>query len=229
MATRYYMGFQASQRLSEISHRIVENREQGHKEPYAPMMNEFVSLMVAELLHSFLTETAQKTEITPRKIKIVSGAVDKIDGAVRFLAGKLIGDRSNKELAGIVAYMDYVYLPAAMVPSNQDTIACEISPDLYHRMRTIESELDGGNLKQIRKDLDKVLKNVVDAVTEGFMVVPLERYKFNFLLRKVRDGAVATCKTTAGLVVSKVFSGLEEQQLRQLAAHFDTIAIELDS
>ena len=65
-----------------------------------------------------------------------------------------------------------------------DTIRAELFPGYHAANRP----------HQVRPELHDVMTLVVDVMLQGFMKRSVDMLKMNFIVRKVADGAVATCK-----------------------------------
>ena len=225
MTTKYYLGFKSSPGLVASAQALLDNRDTGHTEPYAPMMNEVVKYFVPELLDAFLIQTADAVGLSHRASKIVHGAAETIGKASSVLVGKLLSKRDNDELAGLVEFVDDTYLRAATCSNGADSCGCEISQELHDQMKRLVTEIRAGNAQQVMPELHKVMITTVDVVLEGFMIRAIGLIKINFVLRKVCDATIATCRGAGHMVVNKVFKALDDAQLQRLANYFDDLIL----
>ena len=65
----------------------------------------------------------------------------------------------------------------------------------------------------------------VDIMLEGFMKRAINLLKHGFVVRKIADGAIATCQAAGHGVVNKVFKKLDDEQMLHLANYFDTLIL----
>ena len=228
MTTRYYLGFKSSPELVDNATKLLENRDAGHPEPYAPTMNQLVKYFVPELLDAFLIKTADAVGLSPRASKIVHSAADTIGKASSVLVGKLLAKRNNDELAGLVQFVDDTFLRAATCSNGADSCGCEIPEELHGRIKRLMQEIRDGNAEQVRPEIHDVMIETVDVVLEGFMIRAISLLKINFVLRKVCDATIATCRGAGHMVVNKVFKKLDEKQLNRLADYFDGLLLTAD-
>ena len=228
MTKKYYLGFESSAGLVENAEKLLANRDAGHPEPYAPTMHELVKYFVPELLDAFLIQTADAVGLSPRASKIVHSSADTIGKASSTLVGKLLAKRDNDELAGLVEFVDDTFVRAETVSSGADSCGCEISETLYRDIKRLMQEIRDGNAEQFRPEIHDVMIQTVDVVLEGFMIRSISLLKVNFVLRKVCDASIATCRGAGHLVVNKVFKKLDEEQLNRLADYFDDLLLEAE-
>lgn len=228
MSKKYYLGFPASSGLVDNANKLLANRDAGHAEPYAPTMHELVRYFVPELLDAFLLKTADAVGLSSRASKIVHSAADTIGKASSALVGKLLAKRDNDELADMVEFVDDTYIRAGTSSSGVDSCGCEISKDLYDQIKGLMQEIRNGNAKQHRTEIHDVMIQTVDVVLEGFMIRAISLLKINFVLRKVCDATIVTCRGAGHMVVNKVFKRLDEEQLNRLADYFDDLLLEAD-
>ncbi|MDX1695176.1 MAG: hypothetical protein R3208_15530 [Ketobacteraceae bacterium] len=228
MTKKYYLGFKASPGLVENAEKLLANRDAGHPEPYAPTMHELVRYFVPELLDAFLLQTADAVGLSQRASRIVHSASDTIAKAATALVGKLLAKRSNEELAGLVEFVDDTFLRAEICSNNADSCGCEMPKKMYDDIKRLMQEIRDGNAEQHRPEINAVMLKTVDVVLEGFMIRAISLLKINFVLRKVSDAAIVTCRGAGHMVVNKVFKNLDEEQLRRLADYFDDLLLEAD-
>lgn len=225
MATKYYLGFKASESLHQCADEVLENRANQSVKPYAPMMNELVKYFVPELLDSFLIQTADAVGLSPRASKIVHGAADTIGKASSVLVGKLLAKRSNDELEGMVSFVDETYLRAATCSNGANSVGCEIDKDLYDQMKRLVADVQAGKTQEVMPELHDVMIKTVDVVLDGFMLKAISLLKINFVLRKICDATIITCRGAGHMVVNKVFKSLDDDQMKRLADYFDELII----
>lgn len=225
MTTKYYLAFKSSPELVTNADKLLANRDAGHPEPYAPMMNELVKYFVPELLDAFLTGTADAVGLSHRASRIVHSAADTIGKASSVLVGKLLAKRSDDELADMVEFVDEVYLRADTCSNGENSVGCEISESLHGRMKHVTHEVRAGNAQQVLPELHDLMIETVDVVLEGFMIRSISLLKINFVLRKVCDATIVTCRGAGHMVVNKVFKQLDDEQLNRLADYFDDLIV----
>ncbi|MCG8494684.1 MAG: hypothetical protein MI796_01375 [Enterobacterales bacterium] len=229
MPTKYYLGFIGSDDLTRCADEVLEIRANGGAQPYAPVMNELVKYFVPELLDSFLIKTADAVGLSHSASRIVHGAADTIGKASSVLVGKLLAKRSNAELEGMVSFVDDTYLHAEVCSTGANSVGCEIEKDLYDQMKRLVNDVRAGKSEEVRAELHDVMITTVDVVLEGFMLKAISLLKINFVLRKICDATVVTCRGAGHMVVNKVFKTLDEEQLMRLADYFDQLIITAES
>lgn len=225
MTKRYYLAFKSSPDLVDNAEKLLSNRAQGGNQPYAPMMNELVKYFIPELLDSFLIKTADAVGLSHRASRIVHGAADTIGKASSVLVGKLLAKRSNEELEDLVQFVDDTYLRDETCSNGVNSCGCEISQELYDQIKRLVSEVRAGNADAVRAEIHDVMIDTVDVVLEGFMVRAISLLKTNFVLRKVCDATIVTCRSAGHMVVNRVFKHLDDDQLLRLAEYFDDLIV----
>ena len=228
MTTKYYLGFKASDTLAQSAGQVLINRDSGGAQPYAPMAKEIVKLFVPELLDAFLIKVADAIGLSHAAAKIVHGAADTIAKASSALIVKLLAKRSNAELEKMVQFIDETYLRAASCSIGEDGCGCEISHTLYEKMKYLVGEMQNGNIRDIQQELHDTMLETVDVVIDGFMLRAIRTIELNFVLRKLCDATVATCRGAGHMVVNKVFKHLDDDELVRLAHYFDGLIVTAD-
>ncbi|PIE41301.1 MAG: hypothetical protein CSA49_04125 [Gammaproteobacteria bacterium] len=225
MTTNYYLGFKASDELTVGAEEVLANRAAGSAQPYAPMMNELIKYFLPEFLDSFLIQTANAVGLSPRASKMVHGASDTIGKASILLVSKLLAKRNNDQLLGLVSYIDDVYLRADTCSNGANTVGCEISQEFYEQMKRLIASMKAGESQAVMPELHRVMMEIVDVIIEGFMKKAIRLVEINFVLRKICDASVATCRGAGHMVVNKVFKQLDDEQLARLADYFDQLIV----
>lgn len=223
--TKYYIGFAASEELVRETKRLLELR--GNVPPHTLLkpLESVVDAFIPDVLANLLINCCDAIGLSPMANKIVNGAVETINSAVSLLVGQLMKKRSDQEIVDMVAFIDDIFLPAAISSNGVDSAGAEISQAKFEEMKFVTNEVRAGRAQQVLPQLHTLMIEVADLVQESFMRRPLAVLNLNFVVRKVVDGTFATCKATAHMVVNRVFKQLNEEELLRLADYFDKLMI----
>lgn len=225
MSVHYYLASPASDQLAGQADRVLENFRTGDPSPQEPHFEKLVDYLVPELLDGYLIKTCDAVGVGPTASKVVHGAVDTISRTVSTLVSHMLKKRSNKELEPLTGYVEDVYLRANSCSSGMNMVGCEIDQHLYERMMFVTNEVKAGRSQQVLAELHELMLVVVDVVLEGMMKRPIGLMKMNFVVRKIADGATATCRGAGHLVVNRVFKKLDDEQLLRLAHYFGDLIV----
>jgi len=225
MPTKYYLGFASSSALEQSTIVLLEKSASGTKESLVPHMEKSMDLFVPELMQAFLVGTVDAIGLSPMATKIVHSTADIIDKTAKMLVGQLLKKRSNEELKPLIGFVDDIYLRPQTTSTGKPSTGCEIDKAQYDRIQYVIAEVRAGNGQKVLGDLHDLMTFVVDVMLEKLMKRPIDLLPLNFIVRKVADGAIATCKAAGHGVTNKVFKKLEDDQLIHLANYFDTLVL----
>ena len=225
MTTKYYLGFHSSTGLTDSADTILSNYANNASAPQEPHFETLVSYFIPELLDAFLINTCTAVGLGPMATKVVNGAADTISKTSTALVAHLLKKRSNEELRPMADFVDETYLRAETCSSGKNAVGCEVTKDLYDRMLHVIGEVKSGNAQSVLEELHGIMIEVVDVVLEGFMKRAIGLLKVNFVLRKICDAAIVTCRGAGHMVVNKVFKKLDDEQLDRLADYFENLML----
>lgn len=225
MPTKYYLGFVISPELEKSAITLLDNFARNAPESQVSHMEKSMDLFIPELMQSFLVGTVDAIGLSPMATKIVHSTADILDKTAKMLVGHLLKKRSNDELRPLAGFVDDIYIRPGTASTGKASHGCEIDKATYDRIQRLIAEIRAGNGEQVRPELHDVMTLVVDVMLQGFMKRSVDMLKMNFIVRKVADGAVATCKAAGHGVVNKVFKTLDGDQLVHLANYFDTLVL----
>lgn len=225
MPTKYYLGFAGSPELVKATNTLLDNDARNARESQVPAMEQTRDLFVPELLDTFLVQTVDAVGLSPMATKIVHSTVDIIDKTAKMLVGQLLKKRSNEELKPLIKFVDELFVRAEIASTGKASTGCEIDQPTYDRIVRVIAEVRAGNGQQVLPELHDLMSLVVDIQVEQLMKRSIAALPLNFIVKKVADGAIATCRAAGHGVVNKVFKKLEEEQLIHLANHFDTLLL----
>jgi len=223
MPTKYYLGFASSPELENAAIVLLDNSAKNVKESHVPHMEKTMEFFVPEMMQAFLVGTVDAVGLNHTATKIVHTTADLIGKTANMLVPHLLRKRSNEELEPLVDFVDDIYVRADTTSTGKASTGCEIDKHTYDRMQYVISEVRAGNGQQVLPELHDLMSQVVDIMLEGFMKRSISLIKLNFVVRKISDGAVSTCKAAGHGVVNKVFKKLEEEQLIHVANYFDQL------
>lgn len=225
MATKYYLGFASSPELENAAIVLLDNFARDVKESQVPHMEQTMDYFVPELLDAFLVRTVDAVGLSPMATKLVHSTADVISKTARMLVPQLLRKRSNEELRPLGGFVDELYVRPETSSNGKACTGCEIDKATYDRMQRVIAEVRAGNGKQVEPELHDLMSLVVDIMLDRIMKRAIDLIKLNFVVRKIADGAIATCKAAGHGVVNKVFKKLEEEQLVHVANYFDELLI----
>ena len=223
MPTKYYLGFASSAALEQSAIDLLEMSASNTRDSLVPQMEKSMDLFVPELVQAFLVGTVDALSLSPMATKIIHSTADLIDKTAKMLVGQLLKKRSNEELKPLVGFVDEIYLRPNTTQSGKAATGCELAKRDYDRIQTVIAEVRAGNAQQVLSELHALMALVVDTMLEKLMKHPIGLLPLNFVVRKIADGAVATCKAAGHGVINQVFKKLNDEQLLHLANYFETL------
>lgn len=223
--TKYYIGFAASQTLATETHLLLDMRSKADIRSQLVQLEKVVDAFIPDVLDNLLLRCCVAIGIGPMASKIVNGGVDTINAACNLLISQLMKKRSDQEVVALVKFIDAIFIPAAISSNKVDSAGAEISAAKFAEMKHVIVEIQAGRASQVLPQLHVLMIEVADLIMEGFMKTPISLLELNFVVRKVCDGAMATCKGAAHMVVNRVFKHLNDQELLHMANYFNDLMI----
>lgn len=220
MEKNYYLSLVASPEFTAKADRLLVMRAQGEPEPYVPAMLDLVDCFVPEVISGLMMGAAHAISLPERSIKILNSATGTIIKAINLLVSKLLKKRSNTELLPLVDYVEDIYLPAELCANGRYSIGCRIDAELRDELLFLVEQARAGKTEQYRSQIDDIWYRMVDAIIEGFMINALSRMEMKYVIRKISDASVATCRKTGSFVVTRVFRRITDQQFVDLGMFF---------
>ena len=223
MATKYYLGFASSPELENAAIVLLDNFANNVKESQVPHMEKTMEYFIPELLHAFLVGTVDAVGLSSTATKIVHTSAELIGKTANMLVPQLLRKRSNEELRPLSGFVDDLYVRPQTCSKGVACTGCEIEKETYDQMQYVIAEVRAGNGQQVLPQLHDLMSLVVDIMMDRLMKRAIDLIKLNFVVRKIADGAMATCKAAGHGVVNKVFKKLDEDQLIHVANYFDNL------
>lgn len=221
--TKYYLGFTSSPALENSAIVLLDNYARNVKESQVPHMEKTMELFVPELLQAFLVGTVDAIGLSSTATKIVHTTADLIGKTANMLVPQLLRKRSNEELKPLTGFIDEIYVRGNTCSTGKASTGCEIDKATFDRMQRVIGEVRAGNGRQVLPELHDLMSLTVDIMMERLMKRAIDLIKLNFVVRKIADGAMATCKAAGHGVVNKVFKKLDDDQLIHVANYFDQL------
>jgi len=225
MPTKYYLGFASSPALEQSAIDLLKMSASNTRDSLVPHMEKSMDLFVPELVQAFLVGTVDALGLSPMATRIIHSTAELIDKTAKMLVGQLLKKRSNDELKPLVGFVDDIYLRPETTSTGKAATGCELDKRDYDRIQHVIAEVRAGNARQVLAELHDLMTLVVDTMLEKLMKRPIALLPLNFVVRKIADGAVATCKAAGHGVINKVFKNLDDDQLVHLANYFDTLVL----
>ncbi|MAR91800.1 MAG: hypothetical protein SV765_05505 [Pseudomonadota bacterium] len=225
MVTKYYLAFASSKELEDSAADLIARHHQGVEESYIPLMEDTMDYFIPEMLDAFLVKSVDAIGLSSTSSKIVHSSADIIGKSARMLIPHLLKKRSNQELGPMVDFMDEIYLRPEQTETGQASSGCELDQATYERMRRVLAEVKAGKVEENRQELSELMSQSVDLMLDGLMKRAINLLKQGFVVRKIADGALSTCRAAAHGVVNKVFKRLEDHKMQNLAAYFEGLVI----
>jgi hypothetical protein len=223
--TKYYLGFASSKPLEDAAIKLLDRHEQGVKESHVPLMEDTMELFIPEMLHAFLVGTVDAIGLSNMSTKVVHSTADVIGKTAKMLIPHLLKKRSNQELEPMVLFVDEMYIRPHQADNGKANTGCEIDKNTYDRIKRVIKGIQAGEIEANRAELTELMSMTVDILMEGLMKRAINLLKHGFVVRKLSDGAIATCQAAGHGVVNKVFKKLEDEQMIHLANYFETLVI----
>lgn len=223
MPTKYYLGFASSPELENAAIVLLDNFARNVKESQVPHMEKTMEYFIPELLHAFLVGTVDAVGLSSTATKIVHTTADLIGKTANMLVPQLLRKRSNEELRPLGGFVDDLYVRPQTCSKGVACTGCEIEKETYDQIQHVIAEVRAGNGQQVLPQLHDLMSLVVDIMMDRLMKRAIDLIKLNFVVRKIADGAMATCKAAGHGVVNKVFKKLDDDQLIHVANYFDQL------
>lgn len=220
--TKYFLGFPASQELEASTQKLLTMRANGSSENYGPQLEKVVSHFVPELLNAFLVEPADSMGLQGMAAKVVHSTADVISKSVNMLVPKLIRKRNNAELNPMIDMIEEMYVREDECSRGETFVGMPMDKARYERFTHVIAEIRAGNGAQVQGDVHDMMSMIVDMQVNGIMQRSVDALKPGFVVKKLADGAVATCRSAGHGVVNKVFKQLDEKQLGHVANRIDS-------
>ena len=225
MTTRYFLAFPASAELISAADKVLDLHATQATESWVPHFDHLIDLFVPGFLNAFLVDTCDAVGLSPRSSKIIHSTTNTLSKTISAMVGKLLKKRSNEELIPMAEFIDEVYLREDQCSTGRNSVGCEIDKALFDEIHRVTGEVRDGRLEEVRDELTAVMLNVVDATIESMMVRTISLLKTNFVVRKICDAAVATCRGAGHMVVNKVFKNLDEESMLHLGVFFEEMLV----
>lgn len=222
---KYYLAFSSSEQLVAKTDELLDRRQRGVKDSHIPIMESTMDYFIPELLHAFLVGTVDAIGLSGMATKVVHSTADVLGKTSRMIIPHILKKRSNKELDPMIDFVDEVYIRQDVSSNGKSSTGCEIDKATYDRIKRVVQEIRDGNGEEVRDELNDLMSMTVDLLLEGLMKRAVNLVKHGFVVRKIIDGAVSTCRAAGHGVVNKVFKKLDGEQMLRLAEYFDTLVI----
>ncbi|MBV1921180.1 MAG: hypothetical protein KUG73_10905 [Pseudomonadales bacterium] len=225
MTTRYFLAFPASAELIVAADKVLDLHATQATESWVPHFDALIDLFVPGFLNAFLVDTCDAVGLSPRSSKIIHSTTNTLSKTISLMVGKLLKKRSNEELIPMAEFIGEVYLRENQCSSGKNSVGCEIDKVLFDEIHRVTGEVREGHLEEVRSELAEVMLRVVDATIESMMVRTIGLLKTNFVVTKICDAAVATCRGAGHMVVNKVFKNLDEESMLRLGVFFEDMLV----
>ena len=225
MTTRYFLAFGASPDLISAADKVLDLHATQAPESWASHFDHLVELFIPGFLNAFLVDTCDAVGLSPRASKIIHSTSKTMSKTISAMVGHLLKKRSNDELIPMAEFVDDVYLRPDQCSSGKASVGCEIDKDLFDEVHRVTAEVRNGRLEEVRAELSSVMIRVVDATIESMMIRAIGLLKVNFVVKKICDAAVATCRGAGHMVVNKVFKNLDEESMLALGVFFEDMLV----
>ncbi|MGB3623157.1 hypothetical protein FT643_09550 [Ketobacter sp. MCCC 1A13808] len=225
MPEKFYLGFESSRDLEGAAVELIDRHKRGAKESHIPLMEDTLELFIPEMMNAFLVGTVDAIGLSGMATKVVHSTADVISKSCRMLVPQLLKKKSNQELAPMVGFVDEIYVRPEEAVDGKAHTGCEIDETTYQRIKRVISEIRAGNIDANRSELTELMSLTVDLLLDGMMKRSVGLLKQGFVVRKIADGAIATCQAAGHGVVNKVFKKLDDDQMVRLVNYFDTLLI----
>ena len=226
MAKRYYMGFAASQQLEEDSLTLLRNFDSDVAESQVSQFEKVMDNFLPEMIQSLLLDSTDAVGIQGWGHKFVHSTADVMTKTAHVLMHKMIKNRSNDDLVPMVVYVETKPLYGRKRPVPVKHLSpVKLKKDFYDRVSFVIEEIKQGRAEDVQEELHDLMSQTVDIMLDGFMDRAIALATLNVVMRKIANGAVATCRGAGHAVVNKVFKKLESHQLTELAHFYENMLV----
>ncbi|PCJ44487.1 MAG: hypothetical protein COA99_06815 [Moraxellaceae bacterium] len=221
MTTRYFLSFPASVPLAHEIEALLELQIHSPTEKVVPHVERLMELFVPTFLKGALTDVGDAAMLSPRANKVIASAVATIAKTVSFMLGKMIKKRSNEELAELIEFIGDTYISSGQCSSGVTSIGCDIGEDLFVNLKRLMGEVRKGNLEEVREEQGEVMIQIVNKYIDNMMQNMIDTLSVNFVVKKICNAAVATCRGAGHMVVNRVFKGMDEEAMINVVDFFE--------
>lgn len=225
MPTKYYLAFASSKDLEGAAIELLDRHARGAKDSHVPLMESTMDFFIPEMLHAFLVGTVDAIGLSGMSTKVVHSTADVVGKTAKMLVPHLLKKRSNEELEPLIGFVDDIYVRPEQADTGKASTGCEIDKATYDRMKRVVAGIQAGDVEGNRAELTELMSLTVDLLLEGLMKKAVGLLKHGFVVRKIADGAIATCQAASHGVVNKVFKKLDDEQMLHMADYFDSLII----
>lgn len=226
MATRYFLAFAASEELTEAADKVLALHAENSPESWVPHFDRLIDYFIPGFLNAFLVDTCDAVGLSDRAEKMIHSTANTLSKTLSAMVGRLLKKRTNAELIPMALFIDDVYLRAETCSTGVNSVGCELGKVLYDDIQRLTADVRNGRLEEVRPELTEVMIRAVDACIENMMIRTIGLLKINFVVQKICDAAVVTCRGAGHLVVNKVFKNLDEESMLRMGDFFESLLVE---
>lgn len=213
-----YFAFQASDTLRDSSLTLMENFEQGVREPQSTLFVKVAQLFTDEIVDALLLNIVKAAESNHSGAKVLEQFASVIKSTVHSLIKQVLGKMNNEELRPLSGYIKQRRLTLTQKGETHDYIAFPMPADFHARFRAVLEK--GANGEKQEGELLACMEKFTEMSHQAFYDDSLKLIKLGFIGRKVADVGGAAIRKGSQTASRRLIPALEGGELKQFSEYF---------
>ncbi|MDQ8038481.1 MAG: hypothetical protein REI12_13740 [Pedobacter sp.] len=213
-----YFAFPASDRLRDGSLTLLENFEQGVREPQSRLFVEVGQIFTDEIVDALLLNIVRSAENNHSGAKILEQFAGLIKSTVHALIKQVLGKMSNDELRPLAGYMRKRRLTLTQNGQEKDYIAFELPADFHARFRAVLEKCAQG--ENLQPELLACMEIFTEKAHTAFYDESLGAIKLGFIGRKMADVGGAALRKGSQAATKRLIPDLKGEELKEFSSYF---------
>lgn len=213
-----YFAFQASDTLRDSSLSLMENFEQGVREPQSALFVKVAQLFTDEIVGALLLNIVQAAESNHSGAKVLEQFASVIKSTVHSLIKQVLGKMNNEELRPLSSYIKQRRLTLTVDGQTADYIAFPMPADFHARFRAVLEK--GARGEKSEAEMLACMEKFTEMAHQSFYDDSLKLIKLGFIGRKVADVGGAAIRKGSQAASKRLIPALEGSELKDFSAYF---------
>jgi len=213
-----YFAFPASDRLRDGSLTLLDNFENGVREPQSRLFVEVGQIFTDEIVDALLLNIVRSAERAHSGAKILEQFAGLIKSTVHALIKQVLGKMSNEELRPLAGYMRQRRLTITQDGKEKDYIAFILPADFHTRFRAVLEQ--GARGQSNTAELLACMEIFTEKAHTAFYDESLGAIKLGFIGRKMADVGGSALRKGSQAATRRLIPDLQGDELKQFCAYF---------